>query len=138
MAYVKWALLSAGFAALTALFGKKGVENVPVNLAVAVRVVVVLLFACLMAFLTKQTQLSLLDRRAYFYLTLSGIGTGASWLCYYRALQLGTIAQVAPLDKLSFVLAVVLGAIFLKERPSPNVWAGVVLIAVGVLLTLRK
>lgn len=138
MAYVKWALLSTGFAALTALFGKKGVENVPVNLAVAVRVVVVLLFACLMAFLTKQTQLSLLDRRAYFYLTLSGIGTGASWLCYYRALQLGTIAQVAPLDKLSFVLAVVLGAIFLKERPSPNVWAGVVLIAVGVLLTLRK
>lgn len=133
-----WALLSALFAGLTAVLGKKGVENAPVNLAVAVRVLVVLVFAWLMVWITKQTNLRALDGKAWLFLTLSGIGTGASWFCYYRALQLGTVAQVAPIDKLSFVIAVLLGVIFLKERPAPHIWGGVTLIALGVLLTLKK
>ncbi|HVK02976.1 MAG TPA: EamA family transporter [Armatimonadaceae bacterium] len=135
--YVGWALLSAIFAALTAVLGKKGVEEVPSNLAVAIRVVVVFVFAAAIAWATKQTGFAQVSRRAYVFLALSGIATGASWLCYYRALQLGPVAKIAPIDKLSFVLAVVLAAIFLHERPSLNVVAGCALIVIGVLLTLR-
>jgi bacterial/archaeal transporter family protein len=138
MSAQSWALLSALFAGLTAVLGKKGVENAPVNLAVAARVLVVLAFAWLMAWITKQTNLRALDGKAWLFLTLSGIATGASWLCYYRALQLGTVTQVAPIDKLSFVIAVVLGVLFLKERPAPHIWGGVTLITLGVLLTLKK
>lgn len=138
MSFQLWALLSALFAGLTAVLGKEGVEHVPVNLAVAVRVAVVLVFAWLMAAITQQTRIGVLTSRSWLFLVLSGIATGASWLCYYRALQLGPVSQVAPLDKLSFVVAVVLGIVFLREKPSINVIAGAVIIALGALLTLRK
>lgn len=135
--YMVWALLSALFAGMTALLGKKGVEGVPSNLAVAIRVCVVLVFALGIAFATHQTQLSVVSKRGWLFLGLSGIMTGASWLCYYRALQLGPVSRVAPIDKLSFVLAMLFGILFLKERPPAHVLMGAGLVVAGVLLTLR-
>jgi bacterial/archaeal transporter family protein len=136
--YVFWALLSALFAGLTALWGKRGIEGVPSNLAVAVRLVVVLTFAIGIVLATKQTNLSVLNGRALWFLSLSGLATGASWLCYFRALQLGEVSRVAPIDKLSFVLAMALGILFLKEKPSANLLGGAALIVAGVLLTLKR
>ena len=129
--YVFWALLSAIFAGMTALLGKKGIEGVPSNLAVAVRVAVVLVFSVGIAIATKQTGVTSLSSKTLVFLTLSGIATGASWLCYFRALQMGPISAVAPIDKLSFVLAMILGMIFLKERPSGTTLAGAGLIVAG-------
>ena len=133
-----WALLSAFFAALTALWGKKGIEDMPSNYAVAIRVSVVMVLAWAIAYFNHDIRAGTLSTRGLFFLTLSGLATGASWLCYYRALQMGTIAVVAPLDKLSFVLALLLGVVFLKERPSWNVWVGAGLIVTGVLFTLYR
>jgi len=130
-----WALLSAGFAALTAIFGKIGVENVNSDFATLIRtgVILVVLFAILTA--TRQTQpLSTIAPRTWLFLTLSGLATGASWLCYYRALKLGDAARVAPLDKLSVVLVAIFGVLFLGERLSGWNWAGVALIAGGAVL----
>jgi len=137
MSYQIWALLSALFAGLTAVLAKKGVENVPSNLAVAVRVAVVLVFAVCIAMATKQTKISTITPKGWAFLTLSGIATGASWLCYFRAIQLGPVSRVAPIDKLSFVIAVAIGIVILGERPSWNIIGGAVLIVCGVLLTLR-
>ena len=122
----------------TAILAKKGIEGVPSNLALAVRVVVVLVFAVLIAFITKETKLAQLTTRNWIFLTLSGIATGASWLCYFRALQMGPVSQVAPIDKLSFVLAMVLGFLLLKEKVTVNLGIGAVLIVAGVLITLKK
>jgi transporter family protein len=133
-----WALLSATFAGLTAILAKKGVEGVPTNLALAARVVVVLIFAVMIAVATKETRLSQLTTRNWIFLTLSGIATGASWLCYFRALQLGPVSKVAPIDKLSFVLAMVLGFLVLKEKVTLNLGLGAAMIVVGVLVTLRN
>ena len=133
-----WALLSAGFAGLTAILAKKGVEGVPSNLALAARVVVVLIFAVTIAVATKETKLSQLSSRNWVFLTLSGIATGASWLCYFRALQLGPVSKVAPIDKLSFVLAMVLGFVILKEKVTLNLGLGAAMIVAGVLITLRN
>src|SRR5437879_821478 len=116
-----WALLSALFAGLTAVLAKKGVEDVPSNLAVAVRVMVVVVFAAVIAVATKQTKLANISNRAWLFLILSGIATGCSWLCYFRALQLGPVSKVAPIDKLSFVLAVALGFFALGEKPAADV-----------------
>jgi len=138
MSFQAWALLSALFAGLTAVLGRKGVEEVPVNLALAVRVAVILAFTVAAAVWTHQTRLSALTSRTVMFLALSGIAAGASWLCYYRALQLGPVSQVAPIDKLSFAVAVVLGFLFLREKPSANVAGGTLLIIAGVLVTLRK
>lgn len=132
-----WALLSAIFAGLTALLAKKGIENVPPNLAVAVRVAVVLVFAVGIAIATRQTKLAEISPRSYWFLIASGIATGASWLCYFRALHLGPVSQVAPIDKLSFVLAMVLGFVFLREKVTPQLIGGAGLIVAGVLLTLK-
>ncbi len=132
-----WALLSALFAGLTAVLAKKGVEGVPSNLAVAVRVTVVLVFAVGIAIATRQTKVSDLSPRTWGFLVASGIATGASWLCYFQALQLGPVAKVAPIDKLSFVLAMILGVVVLKEKVSLNVGLGAALIVCGVLLTLK-
>jgi bacterial/archaeal transporter family protein len=137
MDYRVWALLSAFFAAITAILAKKGVEGVPPNLALAARVVVVLLFAVAIAFATKQTNLEQLTAKNWTFLALSGIATGASWLCYFRALQMGPVSRVAPIDKLSFVLAMVLGIVILKEKVTPNLAAGAAMIVGGVLLTLK-
>ncbi|MBL8060825.1 MAG: EamA family transporter [Chthonomonas sp.] len=131
-----WALLSALFAGITAVLAKKGVEDVPPNLAVAVRVVVVLAFAAGIAVATKQTKISAIDSRAWTFLVLSGIATGLSWLCYFRALSTGPVAAVAPIDKLSFVVAMVLGFVILQERFTWQLGAGAALIVAGVLVTL--
>ena len=132
-----WALLSAFFAGITAILAKQGVQGVPANLALAVRVACVLVFAVSIAFATRQTGLEQLSRQNWIFLLLSGIATGLSWLCYFRALQGGPVAQVAPIDKLSFVLAMGLGALFLKEKISWNVGLGALLIVIGVLFTLK-
>lgn len=132
-----WALLSALFAGFTAILAKKGVEGVPSNLALAVRVVVVLIFSVGIALWTRQTQIGQLTPKNWTFLTLSGIATGASWLCYFRALQLGPVSKVAPIDKLSFVLAVVLGFLVLKEKVTLNTGLGAAVIVGGVLLTLK-
>lgn len=135
--YQLWALASAIFAGITAVLAKKGVETVPSNLAVAVRVAVVLIFAVGIAIVTRQTGVGRIDARAWTFLALSGIATGLSWLCYFKALELGPVAAVAPIDKLSFVVAVILGVVALHEKVTANVWIGCGLIAAGVLVTLR-
>lgn len=138
MDYRLWAVLSALFAGATAVLSKKGVQEVPSNLALAIRVVFVLVLTVGIAYATKQTRLAEVSGRAWLFLGLSAIATGLSWLCYFRALEGGPIAQVAPIDKLSFVVAMILGAVFLRERISWNVGAGAAVIACGVLLTLRQ
>jgi len=133
-----WALLSAFFAAVTAILAKKGVEGVPSNLALTARIFFVLAFALGIAIVTKQADFGRLTGRNWLFLGLSGIATGASWLCYFRALQAGPVSQVAPIDKLSFVLAVAMGALFLKEKMTWQTAAGAAVIVAGVLITLRS
>jgi transporter family protein len=135
--YYIWAICSAVFAGITAVLAKKGVENVPPNLAVAIRVLVVMIFAVGIAVATKQTKVQEVDGRAWQFLIASGVATGLSWLCYFRALSLGPVSRVAPIDKLSFVIAMVLGIVVLKDKVTPNLVGGAVLIVAGVLLTLR-
>lgn len=103
----------------------------------AIRVVVVVVFATAIAISTKQTNLAAVDRRAWAFLILSGIGTGLSWLCYFRALSMGPVSAVAPIDKLSFVLAMVLRFVILKEKVTTNLLIGAGLIVSGVLFTLK-
>lgn len=137
MDYRLWALLSALFAGLTAILAKKGVADVPSNLALVVRVGFVFLFSGILATTSKQINLSDLDKSHWLFLGLSGLATWLSWLCYFRALQLGEVARVAPIDKLSFVIAVLLGLIFLKEKVDLKLGLGCALIVAGVLLTLK-
>jgi bacterial/archaeal transporter family protein len=130
-----WAVLSAIFAALTAIFAKVGVENVNSDLATFIRTIVVICILGLIVYATRQFQNPIeISARTYLFLLLSGIGTGASWLCYFRALKLGNAAQVAPIDKLSVVLVAVFGVMFLGERLSTVNWLGVVLVASGAVL----
>src|SRR5271169_7172676 len=111
-----WAVLSAFFAGLTAILAKVGVENINSNLATAIRTVVILIFAWSVALFTKTQSLSTIGRRTWIFLILSGIATGLSWLCYFRALQVGPVSKVAPIDKLSVVVAMVLAITFLGEK----------------------
>lgn len=134
--YRFWAVLSALFAGLTAVLAKKGVEGVPSNLALFVRVCVVVVLAGGVAFATKQLGVGSLSKPAWTFLVLSGFATGASWLCYFRALKIGEVSKVAPIDKLSFVIAMVLGMAFLKEAPNWKTLVGAGIIVGGVLLTL--
>jgi transporter family protein len=130
-----WAVLSAGFAALTAIFAKVGVENVNSDFATFVRTIVILFALALILFATDQWQaVGSVSRRTYLFLVLSGCATGASWVCYFRALKLGDAARVAPIDKLSVVLVAVFGVIFLGERLSGVNWLGVAMIAAGAIL----
>lgn len=130
-----WALLSAGFAALTAIFAKVGIEGVNSNYATFLRTIVVVMALGALLWATGQFQpLASLSGRTMLFLVLSGLATGASWLCYFRALQIGKAAQVAPVDKLSVVFVAILAALFLGERLSPGGWAGVGLISAGALL----
>ena len=134
-----WALLSAVFAGLTAILAKVGIEGVNSNLATAIRTTVVLVFAWLVALpALRETQISELSRRTWLFLGLSGIATGLSWLCYFRALQLGRASQVAPVDKLSVVIAIALAVIFLGERLNWREGLGVALIVGGVALLAFK
>src|SRR3954468_1947373 len=140
MTWIGWALLSAVFAAATALLAKVGVAHIDSNLATAVRTSVVVVFAWGIALaLGKHGELRELDRKTVLFLGLSGLATGLSWLCYFRALQLGPASRVAPLDKLSVPLVIVLAALFLGERLTVVKFAGGSLIALGaVLLALEQ
>lgn len=136
--YVLYALLSALFAGMTAILAKAGMQGVPSNLATAVRTVVVVAFAWgIVLFRGEAVGLKNLTGQNWLFLVLSGFATGASWLCYFRALSDGPVSRVAPIDKLSFVIAVVLGLILFHEKFSWTFAAGVVLIVGGVLLTLK-
>src|SRR5256714_9655883 len=134
MSWFVWALLSAFFAGLTAVLAKVGVAHVNSNLATAVRTVVILIFAWSVALFTNRTPLSTIAARTWIFLILSGIATGLSWLCYFRALQLGEASRVAPVDKLSVVIAIGLAAIFLHEKLTWHHWCGGLLIFSGALL----
>ncbi len=134
-----WALLSAAFAALTAIFAKVGVENINSDFATLLRTFVVLFVLIGIVVATGQLQpLSSISTRTYAFLTLSGLGTGASWLCYFRALKIGDAARVAPIDKLSVVLVALFGVAFLGERLTVPNWLGVALIAGGAILVAYK
>ena len=130
-----WAVFSAVFAALTAVFAKIGVENINSDLATLIRTLVVICVLALIVYGTGQFQNPAdISGRTYLFLLLSGLGTGASWLCYFRALKLGNAAQVAPIDKLSVVLVAVFGVIFLGEKLAAVNWLGVALVAAGAIL----
>lgn len=134
-----WALMSACFAALTAIFAKIGVENVGSDLATFIRTVVILAMVAGILLATGQWQpLGSVSGRTWTFLVLSGFATGASWLCYFRALKLGDAARVAPLDKLSVVLVAVFGVLFLGEKLSLSNWLGVAMIAAGVILVTTR
>ena len=129
------ALLSALFAALTSILAKVGIEGVSSNLATAIRTVVVVIMACGMVFLTHaQSGLSAISRKSWLFLILSGLATGASWLCYYKALQLGDATKVVPVDKLSVVITLVLAAVFLHESFTVKSLIGCILIGAGTVL----
>ena len=130
-----FALLSAVFAASTSILAKIGIDGVDSNLATAIRTIVVVVMAWGMVFLTNaQNGLSEISRRSWLFLILSGIATGASWLCYYRALQLGEASKVVPIDKLSVIITLVLAFVFLGERFTPKSLIGCFLIAAGTLV----
>ena len=130
-----FALGSALFAGLTAILGKIGVTGIPSNLATLIRTFVVLLFAAvLVAARGEWTGTSSVAAKSWVFLTLSGLATGASWLCYYRALQLAPASRVAPIDKLSVVVAIVLGLLVLGEPATPRLLAGAALIVGGTLV----
>lgn len=130
-----WAVLSAIFAALTAIFAKVGVANINSDLATFIRTCVILLTLALIVYATGQFQNpTSISPRTYLFLVLSGLATGASWLCYFRALKLGNASQVAPVDKLSVVLVAIFGALLLGEKLTMLNWLGVALIALGAVL----
>lgn len=133
-----WFLLALGsavFAALTGILAKVGIEGVNSHLATALRTVVVVLMSWGMVFLTHaQSGIGQISRKSWIFLILSGLATGASWLCYYRALQVGEASKVVPVDKMSVVITVVLAALFLHEQITPKSAAGCLLIAAGTLL----
>jgi bacterial/archaeal transporter family protein len=135
-----WALLSAVFAALTAIFAKIGVENINPDLATFIRTIVVLISFALLLFATGQfVTPNTVSAKTWTFLLLSGLATGASWLCYFRALKLGPATLVAPIDKLSVVLVALFAFVFLGERPSATGWLGIALISAGaVLLVIRR
>jgi transporter family protein len=134
-----WAVLSAVFAALTAIFAKVGVEGINSDLATLIRTVIVLITLSLILFATGQlSNPGAISPNSWIFLVLSALGTGASWLCYFRALKLGPATLVAPIDKLSVVLVALFGVTFLGERPSFYGWTGIVLIATGAVLIAFK
>jgi len=134
MNWFAWALLSAFFAGLTAVLAKVGVAHVNSNLATAIRTVVILIFAWAVALFTSSQSISTIGGRTWLFLILSGIATGLSWLCYFRALQLGEASRVAPVDKLSVVVAIVLAVIFLHEQLTWHHWVGGLLIFAGAVV----
>lgn len=134
-----WAILSAGFAALTAIFGKVGVEGVNSDYATLIRTVVILIVLFAIVAATGAFQpISAITGRSYAFLVLSGLATGASWLCYYRALKLGPAAKVAPIDKMSVVLVALFAVAFLGERLSPKNWLGIAMIGGGAILVAMR
>lgn len=132
------ALLSAFFAAITSILAKIGIDGVNSNLATAIRTVVVVVMAWGMVFLTNtQGEITEISNKSWLFLILSGVATGASWLCYYKALQLGDASKVVPIDKLSVVITLILAFIFLLEDFTPKSLLGCVLIGAGTLLLIK-
>lgn len=133
--WLVFALLSAVFAALTSILAKIGIGSVSSHLATAIRTVVVVLMSWLMVFITNsQGQITQIDKKSWLFLILSGLATGASWLCYYKALQMGSVSKVVPIDKLSVVISLVLAFVFLHEQFTLKSLIGCILIAAGTLL----
>jgi transporter family protein len=134
-----WAVLSAAFAALTAIFAKIGIENVNSDFATFIRTIVILFAAGLMVVATGHWQSpSTISGKTWVFLVLSGCATGASWICYFRALKLGDAARVAPIDKLSVVFVAIFAVLFLGEKLSLPNWLGVILIACGAVLVAYR
>ncbi len=130
-----FAVLSAIFAAFTSILAKVGIDNVNSNLATAIRTVVVIIMAWGMVFVTNaQGGIGMISKKSWIFLILSGLATGASWLCYYRALQLGEVSKVVPIDKMSVVITLILAVIFLHERFTVKSFFGMLLIFAGTLL----
>jgi transporter family protein len=133
--WLAWALLSAAFAALTAIFAKVGVQGVDSDLATLVRTLVIVgVLGAFIAWSGKWSNPLALPSRTWLFLGLSGLATGASWVCYFRALQAGDASKVAPVDKLSVVLVAVFAFAFLGERPALHEWLGIALVAAGVVV----
>ena len=132
-----FALLSAIFAALTSILAKIGIEGVPSNLATAIRTVIVILMAWAMVFLTNsQTEIVNISRKSWLFLILSGLATGASWLCYYKVLQMGNATEVSAVDKLSLVITLVLAFFFLQDILTFKTIIGCILITIGTLVMI--
>ncbi len=139
LSWVFWALLSAAFAALTAIFAKVGIENVNSDFATFIRTIVILLAAGLIVYTTGNWQEpSTVSPKTWLFLVLSGCATGASWICYFRALKLGEAARVAPIDKLSVVFVSIIAVMFLGEKLTLPNWLGVILIAFGAILVAYR
>lgn len=138
-AWIMYALLSAIFASLTSILGKVGIENVESNLGTAIRTIVVLIMAWIIVFINKNhKEIKIIDKRSLCYIVLSGIATGASWICYYKALQDGLASIVVPIDKLSILVTILFSYIFLKEKLSIKSLLGLILIVIGTLTLLIK
>jgi transporter family protein len=134
-----WAVLSAIFAALTAIFAKIGIRGVDSDLATLVRTAIIIVVLSVFIWITgKWSNPLALSRKTWVFLSLSGLATGASWVCYFRALQIGDASKVAPVDKLSVVLVALFAVVFLGERPMLREWAGIAMIAGGVLVLALK
>lgn len=133
--WILMAILSAVFAALTSILAKVGINAVNSNLATAIRTIVVVIMAWVMVFITNsQGGLMDISKKSWFYLILSGLATGASWLCYYKAIQIGDVSKVVPIDKLSTVLTLILAFVFLHEKFTPKSLIGCILITIGTLI----
>ena len=134
-----WALLSAAFAALTAIFAKLGLAGVDSDLATLIRTgVILLVLSGFVMFAGKWSNPFQLSGKTWLFLVLSGLATGASWVCYFRALKIGEASKVAPVDKLSLLLVAVFAFIFLHERPTAREWTGILMVGAGVLILAFK
>jgi transporter family protein len=134
-----WAILSAVFAALTAIFAKIGLEGVNSDLATWIRTVIILLVLSGFVWETGNWRNPLqLSAKTWIFLVLSALATGASWVCYFRALKIGDASKVAPVDKFSLLLVVIFAFVFLKERPSVREWSGILMIGIGVVILALK
>lgn len=137
--WLYWAVLSAVFAALTAIFAKIGLQHVDADLATLIRTaIIILVLSAFVAATGKWSNPFALPARTWLFLGLSGLATGASWVCYFRALKMGEASRVAPVDKFSLVLVAVFAFVFLGERPSLRDWSGIAMVAGGVLLLAFK
>jgi transporter family protein len=139
MSWLYWAFLSAFFAALTAIFAKIGIQNVDSDLATLVRTfIIIIVLSAFVWFAGKWSNPFVLSSKTWVFLGLSGLATGASWVCYFRALKFGDASKVAPVDKLSLVLVAVFAFTFLGERPTVREWVGIAMVAAGVFVISFK
>lgn len=130
-----WAIFSAIFAAMTAIFAKLGLEGVDSDLATLVRTfIIIIVLSAFVMLAGKWSNPFALGARTWLFLVLSGLATGASWVCYFRALRIGAASKVAPVDKLSLVLVAIFAVVFLRERPSVREWLGIALVGLGVFV----